>query len=265
MGAEGAASPHAAFSAGVPDSIRRLPTGVPSQRWPLKPERKLAETTLRGGARRTLNEHDGSYAIRLNGQNLMHSARAASELLLGELAVAGLADQPTPSVLIGGLGLGFSLRSVLAKTGPTATVHVAELIPQVVDWNREFLAAVNGKLIDDPRVTIFIDDVWNVLNRTDRDRYDALLLDIDNGPMAMVQQPNARLYKPAGIRLMLTVLKPGGRAAIWSAAPDHAFADRLSEAGFLVEAIPAKLYPNAKRCGCTLYIADKPQKNAPRR
>jgi len=223
----------------------------------LKPERKLAETTTRSGARLTLNEHDGSYAIRLNGQNLMNSACAASELLLGELAVAALPDQATPSVLIGGLGLGFSLQSVLAKTGPAATVHVAELIPQIVDWNREFLTAVNGKLVDDPRVTIFTDDVWNVLTHATRDRYDALLLDIDNGPTAMVQQPNARLYNPKGIRLMLSALKPGGRAAIWSAAPDHAFADRLAQAGFQVKAIPAKLYANAKRHGCTIYIADK--------
>ncbi len=142
----------------------------------MKPERKLAETPTRRGARLTLHEHDGNYAIRLNGQTLMQSAQAASELLLGELAVARIANQLTPSVLIGGLGLGFSLRSVLAKIAPTATVHVAELIPQVVDWNREFLATVNGKLVDDPRVTIFSDDVWNVLNRTARDRYDALLL-----------------------------------------------------------------------------------------
>jgi spermidine synthase len=223
----------------------------------MKPERKLAETTIRSGARLMLHEHDGNYAIRLNGQTLMLSAQSASELLLGELAVAGLANQPAPSVLIGGLGLGFSLRSVLAKTGPTATVHVAELIPQVVDWNREFLAAMNGKLVDDPRVTIFDDDVWNILANTARDRYDALLLDIDNGPTAMVQQPNARLYSAKGIRLMWLALKPGGRAAIWSAARDHAFADRLAAAGFRVEAIPAKLYANAKRCGCTIYVADK--------
>jgi spermidine synthase len=187
----------------------------------------------------------------------MHSASAASELLLGELAVARLADQPTPTVLIGGLGMGFSLRSVLAKTGAGATVHVAELIPEVVDWNRQFLAAVNGMLIEDPRVTIFDDDVWDILSRRTPDRYDALLLDIDNGPTAMVHQPNARLYRPKGIELMLTVLKPGSRAAIWSAAPDHAFADRLAQAGFRVEAIPAKLYPSAKRHGCTIYIADK--------
>lgn len=220
----------------------------------------MAETTTRGGARLTLHENDGSYVIRLNGQTLMHSASAASELLLGDLAVARLADQPAPTVLIGGLGLGFSLQGVLAKTGPAATVDVAELIPEVVDWNRQFLAAVNGTLIEDPRVTIFDDDVWNILSRPTPDRYDALLLDIDNGPTAMVHQPNARLYRLKGIELMLTVLKPGGRAAIWSAAPDHAFADRLAQAGFRVETIPAKLYARAKRHGCTIYIADKPQR-----
>ena len=225
----------------------------------MKPERKLAETTTRSGARLTLHEHDGNYAIRMDGQTLMNSALAASELLLGELAVARLANQPAPSILIGGLGLGFSLQSVLAKA-PAAKVHVAELIPQVVEWNRKFLTDLNGKLVDDSRVTVFTDDVWNVLTHTASDRYDALLLDIDNGPTAMVQQPNARLYKLSGIQLLFTALKPGGRAAIWSAALDHPFADRLASVGFRVEAVPAKLYAKAKRCGCTIYVADKPQK-----
>ncbi len=225
----------------------------------MKPERKLAETTLASGAQLTLHEHDGNYAIRINGQTLMNSALASSELLLGELAVTGLTNQSDPSVLIGGLGLGFSLQSVLAKTGAASVVHVVELIPQVVKWNREFLTMVNGKLVDDSRVTIFADDIWNVLLRTAPHRYDALLLDIDNGPTAMVQQPNARLYKPAGIQLMLTALKPGGRAAIWSAAPDSAFENRLIDAGFRVEAVSTKLYAKAKRCGCTIYVADKPR------
>jgi spermidine synthase len=226
----------------------------------MKPERKLAETTTREGARLALYEHDGSYAIRLDGQTLMHSAISASELLLGELAVKGLTDQSPSCVLIGGLGLGFSLKSVLAKTAPASTIHVVELIQQVVEWNREFLNAVNGTLVDDPRVTIFNDDVWNVLARAKKEQYDAIVIDIDNGPAAMVQKPNFRLYREHGIRLMLAALKPGGRAVIWSAARDYPFADRLTEAGFQVEAIPAKLYPNAKRCGCTLYIADKPLK-----
>jgi len=223
----------------------------------MKPERKLAETNTREGARLGLYEHDGSYAIRLDGQTLMHSAISASELLLGELAVKGLTDQGPSCVLIGGLGLGFSLKSVLAKTSPMSTIHVAELIPQIMEWNREFLATVNGTLVNDPRVTIFIDDIWNVLARSAQGLYDAIVIDIDNGPAAMVQKPNFRLYHQHGIRLMLTALKPGGRAVIWSAAWDDAFANRLSAAGLRITAVPAKLYPNAKRNGCILYVADK--------
>jgi spermidine synthase len=224
----------------------------------MKPNRKLAEATTPDGGCLTLNEHDGSYCIRLNGQPLMHSSVAASELLLGELAVERLADRVQSCVLVGGLGLGFSLKSVLAKIGPAATAHVAELIPEVVDWNRKFLAGLNGALLDDPRVEVFVEDVWSVLARAGRDRYDALLLDIDNGPAAMVQKPNARLYDRAGIRLMSAALKPGGRAAVWSASPDRAFVDSLSIVGFRVEAIPAKLYDKAKRESCTIYVADKP-------
>jgi spermidine synthase len=205
-----------------------------------------------------LYEHDGSYAIRLDGQTLMHSAISASELLLGELAVKRLTDQSPAAVLIGGLGLGFSLKSVLVTVAPTSAIHVAELIPQVVEWNREFLVAVNGTLTDDPRVTIFIDDVWNVLARAPHGQYDAIVIDIDNGPAAMVQKPNFRLYHQNGIRMMMDALKPGGRAVIWSAAWDDAFANRLSKAGFRISAIPAKLYLNAKRNGCVLYVADKP-------
>jgi spermidine synthase len=229
----------------------------------MKPERKLAETTIPSRARLTLHEHDGSYVIRLNGQTLMHSARAASELLMGDLAVARLTDRPAPCVLIGGLGLGFSLRSVLAKAAPNITVNVAELIPQVVDWNRQFLAEVNGKLVGDPRVTVYCEDVWDVLTRSGRGRYDAILIDIDNGPAAMVHQPNTRLYAASGIRLLLEALQPNGRAAIWSADRDQAFEDRLSSAGFQVEVIRAKLWAKAKRCGCHIYIADKPLKGRP--
>jgi spermidine synthase len=226
----------------------------------MKYERRLAETTIPNGAKLALFEHDGTFAFRLNGQTLMHTAMTASEQLLGELAVASLTDHPAPRILIGGLGLGFSLQSVLAKTRPAAIVHVAELISSVVDWNREFLGEVHGKFLADPRVTVYIEDVWNVLSRNAqnaRDHYDAVLLDVDNGPSAMVQKPNTRLYTDKGIRLVQTALNPGGRAAIWSAGPDRAFAERLFEAGFRVESIPALLYPKAKRAGCTIFIADK--------
>jgi spermidine synthase len=223
----------------------------------MKPNLKLAEAITPDGARLMLYEHDGSYCIRLNGQELMHSSITASEILLGELAAGRLSRQANARVLIGGLGLGFTLKSVLAKAGRATRVQIAELIPEIVDWNRKFLAHLNGKLLNDSRVEVLVEDVWNVLARSSPARFDAILLDIDNGPTAMVQKQNARLYDRDGLARIAAALKPGGRAAIWSARPDRAFADRLAKAGFKVEVIPAKLHPNASRCAYTIYVADK--------
>ena len=223
----------------------------------MKPNLKLAETTTPDGAQLILYEHDGAYCIRLNGQDLMHSAVTASELRLGELAAETLSGQPDSLVLLGGLGLGFTLKSLLAKSGPGAKVQVAELIPQIVDWNRNLLAHLNGRLLDDPRVEVLSLDVWRVIEDAEPARYDALVLDIDNGPTAMVQQQNARLYSRAGLEQAALVLKPNGRALFWSARPDPAFAKRLACAGFAVEVVPAPLYAAAKRCAVSIYVADK--------
>jgi spermidine synthase len=223
----------------------------------MKPSHKLAESTTPDGARLTLYEHDRSYCIRLNGQQLMHSSVTASELLLGELAMGNISRQAAPSILIGGLGLGFTLKSVLKMAGPKAKVQIAELIPEIVDWNRKFLYEVNGALLEDPRVEVFAGDVWDLITRAGRGRFDALLLDIDNGPAAMVQKQNARLYNRHGLRQIAAALKPGGRAAIWSASPDRGFVHRLGEAGFKVQVVPAKLHPTSKQHACTIYVADK--------
>ena len=223
----------------------------------MKPNLKLAEAATPDGARLTLHEHDGTFCIRVNTEELMHSAIHASEVLLGELAAAPLFAHAHPSVLIGGLGLGFTLKAVLEKLGPESTVHVAELIPAVVAWNREFLSGLNGALLKDPRVEIVVADVWDVIAQAGRARYDAVLLDIDNGPRAMVQKQNFRLYDRNGLQRIATVLKPGGRVVVWSARQDHDFAERLADVGFEVQVVPAKLYPNAKRCAYTIFVADK--------
>jgi spermidine synthase len=224
----------------------------------MKPNRKLAETTTPDGAQLVLYEHDGAYCIRLNGQDLMHSSVTASELRLGELAAETLSNQPDSLVLLGGMGLGFTLKSMLAKGGPGAKVQVAELIPQIVDWNRTLLAHLNGTLLDDPRVEVLLRDVWTVIVSAEPARYDALVLDIDNGPTAMVQKQNARLYSSHGLKQVARVLKPHGRALFWSARPDPAFAQRLARAGFKVEVVPAPLYAGAKRSAVSIYVAEKP-------
>ena len=223
----------------------------------MKPNLKLAETTTPDGGRLVLYEHDGAYCIRLNGQDLMHSSVTASELRLGELAAETLSGQPESLALLGGMGLGFTLKSLLAKGGPGAKVQVAELIPQIVDWNRNLLAHLNGTLLDDPRVEVLLRDVWTVVTGAGLAHYDALVLDIDNGPSAMIQKLNARLYSSKGLERMAAVLKPHGRALFWSARPDPAFAKRLAHAGFQVEVVAAPLYASAKRCAVSIYVATK--------
>jgi len=223
----------------------------------VKPHRTLAETTTPDGQRLTLHERDHVYTIRLNGRGLMDSSAAASELLLGQLAIASAAMPANPRVLIGGLGLGFTLQRVLEKTGPTADIHVAELIPAVVDWNRERLLGLNGESLHDPRVQVIVDDVWHVIEYAPAATYDAILLDIDNGPIALVQRQNSRLYNRTGIAQLVSALKPGGRLAIWSAGRDKAFAERLAGAGLRVTIVPAKHHANARQHSYIIYVADK--------
>jgi spermidine synthase len=126
-----------------------------------------------------------------------------------------------------------------------------------VAWNREYLSSVNGLLLDDSRVEIFIEDVFKVLSRAPAGHYDAILLDVDNGPIAMVQDGNARLYQAQGFAAITQALKPGGRVTFWSASTDHAFAKRLAKASFKVETVAAKAYPQAKRGTHTIFVADR--------
>lgn len=223
----------------------------------MKPTVKLAETTTPDGARLTLHEHDGSFCVRVNGQALMDSRVATSELQIGELATEKIPRFSRSRVLIGGLGLGFTLRTALEGVGPHGEVEVAELVPALVEWNRIYLASLNGSLLTDKRVQLRVADVARLIASAPRGRYDAIVLDTDNGPMPMVQRGNARLYDDMGLGKIFSALTPKGRVVIWSAAPDRAFAARVAKAGFKVEVIAAKVHATAKRPAYTLYVADK--------
>ncbi len=232
--------------------------------WGLKPNITLAETKTPNGARMTLVEHDGDFCIRVNGQQLMHSAVCASEVLLGSLGCERLSKGGKGArILIGGLGLGFTLKSVLAAVGPGAVVHQAELFPLIVEWNRTHMAGLNGKLLEDPRVEVLVEDVRPVIGRGARAPYDAIVLDIDNGTTAMVQDENHQLYSSQGMRHIAAALKPGGRVAIWSACPDAGLEQRLKSTGLQVSAVPAKVYESAKRFAYMIYVGDKPLPVAP--
>ncbi len=224
----------------------------------MKPFRNLAEARTPDGARLSLHEHDGDYFIKLNGRQLMGSNSTTSEILLAQEACQNLGRSPHRRVLVGGLGLGFSLKRVLEMIGKIGVVHVAELVPEVIAWNRDLLTAVNGKLLKDPRVEVFAEDVVTLIRRAAKTPYDAILLDVDNGPTSFVQAINSRIYSGRGLTAIWHALTPGGRVAFWSAETEPGFRDSLMRAGFLAEETPAKAHPRAKRFAHMIYVGERP-------
>lgn len=202
----------------------------------------------------TLTEHDGRFHLRLNGRSLMSTGQTASEIQLAE-AAGSVLMHPGARVLIGGLGFGYTLRRVLELTAADAEVVVAEILPPVVQWNRQHLREVNGALLDDPRVRLHLGDVFAAMAGAKRGAFQAILLDVDNGPVAMVNAQNARLYARRGLAEVRRALAPGGIAAFWSAGEDRAFPNRLREAGFEVEVQHAKAHARAKRDAHVIYVA----------
>ena len=231
----------------------------------MKPRIRLDETTTPDGGRLTLSEHDGDFVISLDGQELMHSKAVASEALLGSVGAARLNRDMANHILIGGLGLGFTLKSVLESVGPETTVEVAELIPAVIEWNRTHLLRLNGRLLEDARVTVEAGDVGRLIGQAKPQTYDAILLDVDNGPCAMVATDNASLYSDAGIRSICAALKPGGRAVVWSAGRDSRFENRLRKALLKFEAVQAKTHERAKRASYLLYVIEPSSRPNPAR
>ncbi len=221
------------------------------------PFRNLAEARTPDGSRMTLHEHDGDYFIKLDGRQLMSSTATLSEIMLADKACGPLQNKGSARVLIGGLGLGFSLKRVLELVGKRAVVEVAELIPEVVAWNRELLANVNGRLLADPRVEIITGDVFALIRKAVNNRYDAILLDVDNGPTSFVQTKNRRLYDRRGLHAILKALNPGGRVAFWSAEPEPYFRDSLKRAGFEAEEYPSKAHERAKRFAHMIYVGER--------
>ena len=195
----------------------------------------LARATVPGGtAVLTLHRHGDDYSIDVAGRGtLMTTRRHASEDALGRLPCERLARADAATVLIGGLGMGFTLAAALAATGPAARVTVAELVPEIVDWNRGPLGEPSGHPLSDPRTTVHAGDVADLLRDPDR-RFDVVALDVDNGPEGFSSSANAWLYSPGGVAAARESLVPGGVLAYWSATPDRRFAKRLREGGLRV-------------------------------
>lgn len=220
----------------------------------MKPQRLLAETPTADRGILTLTEHDGRYHLRLNGRSLMSTGQTASEIQLAEAAAKEL-GRPGARVLIGGLGFGFTLRRVLELTPSDAEVVVAEILPPVVQWNREFLREVNGALLDDPRVRLHLGDVFAAMANARRGAFRAILLDVDNGPDGLTRADNDHIYSLLGLQEAKRALRPGGLLAIWSAAPDERFARRLKHAGYQIEEVMVRSGRNNKGARHIIWFA----------
>jgi spermidine synthase len=181
----------------------------------------------------TLHQHGSEFVIRTGKIALMGSEAHGSEEALAELACAPLAARANARVLVGGLGMGFTLAAALRELPPSAEVVVAELVPAVVEWNRGPLAHLAGRPLDDPRATVWEGDVADCI-RAGRAAFDAILLDVDDGPDGLMRAANDRLYSDAGLRAASEALRPGGVLGVWSVAPDESFTRRLSRARFAV-------------------------------
>jgi len=206
----------------------------------MKPQTTLSRVTTPEGKELVLYERDGVFSIRVGGLELMSSRAHGSEEALARLVLSEVREKRA-EVLVGGLGMGFTLRAVLNFRPPVFTVTVAELFPAVVAWNRGELAHLAHSPLQDPRVKLFEGDVADLVTDSPN-AFDAILLDVDNGPAAFTLARNERLYGPDGIVSIKRSLKPGGVLGVWSADPDPSFARTLGRAGFRVrtEQVPAR-------------------------
>lgn len=207
----------------------------------MKPWETLETATAPDGSPLTLDRRGDEYVLRVKGHVLMGSRQHHSEEALAREACARLQDRSAAKVLIGGLGFGFTLRAALDALGPAAEVTVAELLPALVRWNQGLLAPLAGRPLADPRTRVVEGDVGRILAQT-RTRYDAILLDVDNGPFGLAQADNQRLYVDTGLQLAVAALLPKGVLGVWSAGADPRFASRMEHAGFRVETLTARAY-----------------------
>jgi len=197
------------------------------------PRELLATAQIPGGGELRLFRRDSDFIIALGANELMSSRSRGSEEALAVMTCERLQIE-APHLLIGGYGMGFTLRAALARLGPQARITIAELVPEIIDWARGPMAAFTASCLDDPRVELRMVDVVATI-ASGRGRYDAILLDVDNGPDGLTREENDQIYSGFGLQSAKAALKPGGVLAIWSAGPDEKFARRLKHAGFDVE------------------------------
>lgn len=213
----------------------------------------LGTAQVPGGTELKLYRHDRDFMIVMGHNELMSSRMSGSEVALATETIKRLKGRPAPSLLIGGYGMGFTLRAAQEVLGPKAELVVAELVPEIIEWARGPMAELAAGCLDDPRVRLIMGDVGSVIDGAQAD-YDAILLDVDNGPDGVVREGNNSLYSASGLRAARRALTPGGVLAVWSAAPDPAFTRRLEKNGFAVEEIRVAARTNGKGPKHTIWF-----------
>ncbi|KQP83169.1 MULTISPECIES: spermidine synthase [unclassified Methylobacterium] len=203
-----------------------------------------------------LRQRGTEFSIQLGPNELMNSRLSGSEEALATLTAERLGIRANPCWLIGGYGMGFTLRAALDTLDAKARIVMAELVPAVLDWGRGPLAPISSEALADPRVEARVADVSEVI-RAGRGAYDAILLDVDNGPDGLTRSANDRLYDAAGLAAARAALRPGGVLAVWSAHPDPAFTQRLARGGFRVEAVGVRA-GRSRGARHTIWLAERP-------
>lgn len=200
---------------------------------------QLDTAKIPGGGELRLKSRGSEFSIMLGTNELMNSRLSGSEEALATLAFERIATHKRPHILIGGLGMGFTLRAALAVLPQDAKVTVAELVPAVVDWARGPMAEIYAGSLDDPRVAIHVGDVGALIAKS-KGQFDAILLDVDNGPDGLTREANDGLYSHDGLRKSKSALTRGGVLGVWSQGPDPYFTRRLKDCGYGVEEIPVR-------------------------
>lgn len=217
----------------------------------------LGTATVPDGGTLRLMQRGAEFSIRVDGAELMNSRLSGSEEALARLALDRIADRVAPRVLIGGLGMGFTLRAAQAAAGPEAQFVVAEIVPELVEWARGPMVGIFGDSLTDPRLELRIDDVGVVI-RAAPAAYDAILLDVDNGPEAVSRPENDALYREESLLAAYRALTPGGVLAVWSAAADAGFTRELRRCGFQVETHKVRANRGKRGARHTIWIAARP-------
>ena len=229
----------------------------------MKPRVKLATARTPDGGEMVLYQHDRDFTITINGDDLMLSRHHESELELARLGCAHLANRKAPSILIGGLGMGYTLRQALDMLSPNAKVVVGELLDAVIKWNLEYLGELNGQPLADQRVELKADDIVELISGS-RSTFDAILLDIDNGPSALTDSGNSHLYSYDGILACRVALNKKGCLAVWSAQPSKKFEQLLVSCGFHVRRFRASAHKGSKSQTRFVWVASEDKNILPR-